>query len=78
MCCKNKTEPVTLFNEGTRHGCILESGWSASRYSYFTSRVTGPSSYGIRDWVGSRAGLEIMARKKFLPLPGIERWSSNP
>jgi hypothetical protein len=36
-----------------------------------------PPSTSLTDWVGPRAGLDVVAKRKFLPLPGIELQSSN-
>jgi len=38
-------------------------------------KVPGP--YFIGDWVGPRSDLDVVAKKKSLPLPGIETRSSN-
>jgi hypothetical protein len=49
------------------------SEWSASRPGRFTSGETAPCTYCVGDWVGPRAGPDIMEKRKhLLPLPGIE------
>jgi hypothetical protein len=46
---------------------VLDGGeWLASRPSRFT-----PGTHLIREWVGPRAGLDVM-EKIILPLPGIK------
>jgi hypothetical protein len=32
----------------------------------------GPDTHWIEGWVGPRAGLDAMEKRKILPLPGIE------
>jgi hypothetical protein len=52
----------------------LERGeWSASRLCCFTH-----GTHWIWGWVGSRAGLDAVEKRKTLPLPGIERRPSSP
>jgi hypothetical protein len=41
--------------------------WSASR-----PRERDPVTYWIGGWVGPRAGLDEMEKRKFLTLPGLE------
>jgi hypothetical protein len=45
--------------------------WSASRPGRFTPREGGPGTHWI-GWVGPRAGLDNMEKRKFLTLPGLE------
>jgi hypothetical protein len=46
--------------------------WSASRPCRFTPRERAPGTHWIEDWVGPRAGLDAVERRKFLTLPGLE------
>jgi hypothetical protein len=46
--------------------------WSASLPCRFTPGERGPGTHWIAGWVGSRAGLDDMEKKKFLTLPGLE------
>jgi hypothetical protein len=46
--------------------------WSASRPGCFTPGERAPSTYWIGGWVGPRAGLDDVEKRKFLTLPGIE------
>jgi hypothetical protein len=41
--------------------------WSASRPCRFT-----PGTHWIGGWVGPRAGLDDLEKRKFLTLPGLE------
>jgi hypothetical protein len=48
------------------------SEWSCSRPCRFTPRERGPSTHWIGGWVGPRAGLDALEKKKkILPLPGF-------
>jgi hypothetical protein len=58
----------------------LEGEWSASRPYRFTPGETAAGTYFIRDWVGPRAGLGPVERRKShhpagnripIPLPSI-------
>jgi hypothetical protein len=46
--------------------------WSASLPGRFTPGERAPGTHWIGDWVGSRAVLDDVERKKFLILPGLE------
>jgi hypothetical protein len=46
--------------------------WSASRLGRFTSAERAPGTHWIGDWVGPRASLDDVKRRKFLALPGRE------
>jgi hypothetical protein len=53
----------------------LDGGeWSASRPNRFNPRERAPSTHWIRGWMGPRAGLDIVSRRK---IPGPRR-ESNP
>jgi hypothetical protein len=45
--------------------------WSRSRSGHFTSRKRTPSTYWIGGWVGPRAGLEAVVKRK-IPSPRRE------
>jgi hypothetical protein len=46
--------------------------WSASRPGHFTPRERGPGIRWIGGWMGPRAGLDDVGKRKFLTLPGLE------
>jgi hypothetical protein len=46
--------------------------WSASRPGGFTPGEIGPGTYWIGGWVGPRAGLGVVEKRKFLHLQGFE------
>jgi hypothetical protein len=46
--------------------------WSASRIGRFNPGERALGTHWIEGWVGSRAGLEDMERRKCLTLPGLE------
>jgi hypothetical protein len=46
--------------------------WSASRPCHFTPREKAPGTHWIGGWVGPRAGLDDLEKRKFLTLPGLE------
>jgi hypothetical protein len=48
--------------------------WSVSRSGRFTSRERAPGTYWIGDWVGPRAVLDAVAKRK---IPS-HRWEPNP
>jgi hypothetical protein len=53
----------------------LDGGeWSASHHCRFTPRETAPDSHWIEGWMGSRAVLDAVVKRKFPSL----RWESNP
>jgi hypothetical protein len=58
-----------ILNLGTRRG-----EWSASRPVRFTPRERAPSTHWIGDWVGPRAVLDAVVKRK-IPSP---RRESNP
>jgi hypothetical protein len=46
--------------------------WSASHPGRFTSGERAPSTHWIGGWVGPRAGLDDVEKRKLLTLPGLE------
>jgi hypothetical protein len=46
--------------------------WSASRPGRFTDGERAPGTHLIGGWVGLRAGLENVEKRKFLTLPVLE------
>jgi hypothetical protein len=46
--------------------------WSVSRLGRLTPGERTPGSHWIGSWVGPRAGLEEVEKKKFLILPGLK------
>jgi hypothetical protein len=46
--------------------------WSASRPCRFTSGERAPGTHWIGGWMGPRAGLDDVEKRKLLILPGIE------
>jgi hypothetical protein len=51
---------------------IVGGEWSASRPVRFTPRERAPGTDWIGGWVGPRAGLDEMGRRKMLHLPRLE------
>jgi hypothetical protein len=48
--------------------------WSASFPGRFNPREKAPGTHLIEGWVGPRAGLDDLEKRKFLTLPGLELW----
>jgi hypothetical protein len=46
--------------------------WSASRPGRFTPRDRAPGTHWIGGWVGSKAGLDDVEKRKFLTVRGLE------
>jgi hypothetical protein len=46
--------------------------WSASLPGRFTPGERAPGTHWIGGWVGPRAGLDDVEKRKFLTLPGLE------
>jgi hypothetical protein len=46
--------------------------WSASRPGRFTPGERAPGTHWIGGWVGPRAGLDNVEKRKFLTIPGLE------
>jgi hypothetical protein len=56
----------------------LDGGeWSASGPYFFTPRVRAPDYNWIGGWVGPRAGLDVVEKRKILPLLEFEPWPSS-
>jgi hypothetical protein len=51
---------------------LVGGEWSASHPDHFTPRVKVPGTHGIGGWVGPRAGLDDMEKKKLLTLLGLK------
>jgi hypothetical protein len=51
---------------------LVTGEWSASRPGRFTPGESAPGTYWIGGWVGPRAGLEDVEKRKFLTVPGLE------
>jgi hypothetical protein len=67
----------SIRNEGTRESnygsCI-----SASRPDRLTPGERAPDSHLIGGWVGPRTGLDVVQKRKILPLPEIQPRPSSP
>jgi hypothetical protein len=92
---KGKKVNLSLFNKAPRHEDVLgewrysfihplslalDGGeWSASRPDRFTPQRKNPGTHWIGGWVGPRAGLDVVSkRKKSHTPPGIKPRSSSP
>jgi hypothetical protein len=51
-----------------------EGEWSSSWPGHFTTRERAPDTHWIGGWVGPRAGLDTVSKRK-IPSP---HWESNP
>jgi hypothetical protein len=51
---------------------LVGGDWSASRPCRFTPGEKVPGINWIEGWVGLRAGLDDLEKKKYLTLPGLE------
>jgi hypothetical protein len=51
---------------------LIGGEWSASRPGSFTPGERATGTHWIGEWVGLRAGLDDVERRKFLTLPGLE------
>jgi hypothetical protein len=57
----------------------LDGGeWSTSRPGTFTTEDFVPGTHWIEGWMGIRACLKAVEKRKILPLPGIEIRQLNP
>jgi hypothetical protein len=52
--------------------------WSASRPGRFTPGENAPGIHLIGSWLGLEACLEVVEKRKMLPLSGIEHQPSSP
>jgi hypothetical protein len=48
---------------------------SASRFGRLNLKETVPGTHWIGNWMGSRSDLYVVAKRKVLAVPGIERQS---
>jgi hypothetical protein len=51
---------------------LVAGEWSASCPDRFTPGERAPGTYWIGGWVGPRAGLDDVKKRKFLTLPRLE------
>jgi hypothetical protein len=51
---------------------LVGGEWSASRPYRFIPGERGPGTQWIGGWVGPRAGLDDVEKRKFFTLPGLE------
>jgi hypothetical protein len=51
---------------------LVGGEWSASRPGRFTPGERAPNTQWIGGWLGPRAGLDDVDKRKFLTLPGLE------
>jgi hypothetical protein len=51
---------------------LVEGEWSTSRPGRFTPGERAPGTHWIGGWVGLRAGLNDLEKRKFLTPPGLE------
>jgi hypothetical protein len=51
---------------------LVGGEWSASRPSRFTPGEGARGTHWIGGWVGPRAGLDDVEKRKFLTIPGLE------
>jgi hypothetical protein len=51
---------------------LVGGEWSASHPCRFTPEERAPGTHWIGGWVGPRAGLDDVEKRKFLTLPGLE------
>jgi hypothetical protein len=51
---------------------LVGGEWSVSRPSHFTSGGKASGTHWMGGWVGPRAGLDDVEKRKFLTLPGLE------
>jgi hypothetical protein len=61
-------EVVSVLNRGPRHEDARGSGDTAPRPGRFTPRERAPGTHWIRGWVGPRAVLDAVVKRKF-PAP---------
>jgi hypothetical protein len=51
---------------------LVRGEWSASRPCRYTPGKRAPGTHCIRGWVGPRAGLDDVEKRKFFTLSGLE------
>jgi hypothetical protein len=51
---------------------LVGGEWSDSRPCRVTPGKKATGTYWVRGWVGPRAGLDEVKKRKFLTLPGLE------
>jgi hypothetical protein len=51
---------------------LVGGEWSASRSGRFTPRERASDTHWIGGWVNPRADLNVLEKRKFLTLPGLE------
>jgi hypothetical protein len=51
---------------------LVRGEWSASRPCRFTPGERAPGTHWVWGWVGPRAGLNDVEKRKFLTLPGLK------
>jgi hypothetical protein len=51
---------------------LVGGEWSASRHRHFDPRERAPGTHWIGGWVGPRASLDDMEKKKFLTVLGLK------
>jgi hypothetical protein len=56
---------------------FLTSALAAGEWSASPPEEIGPGTHWIEGWVGLRAGLDVVEKRKFLSLPGFEPWLSS-
>jgi hypothetical protein len=66
---RKKEKPKTY-----QHPYIVGGEWSASCPGHFTPEERAPGTHWIGSWVGPRAGLDDVEKRKFLTIPGLELW----
>jgi hypothetical protein len=74
---KVKVKLSLCFNRAPHHEGILGNGGVASRLGRFTHRVRAPSTHWIGGWVGSRAVLDAVVKRK-IPSPHPESKPRTP
>jgi hypothetical protein len=51
---------------------LVGGEWSASSPGRFTPGERAPATHWVGGWVGPRAGLDDVEKRKFLTLPGLD------
>jgi hypothetical protein len=63
---------VDVLNHVFLTSALVGGEWSASRPDRFTSGERAPGTYWKGSWVGSRAGLNDVEKRKFMTPQGLE------